>query len=146
MKYMKNRSLLKVLFVVLAAGLLTSCMGLDETDPSSLTAPQVKTFEVKDNGSLVFELSASVDKSSSSRVAECGFYYSKDKSMSGAERLECRMTGGTFSADLTLRDYGQTFYVCAYTDLIHAPAEVARNLHLLGRTVGVVQKGVLVDV
>ena len=114
MKYMKNRSLLKVLFVVLAAGLLTSCMGLDETDPSSLTAPQVKTFEVKDNGSLVFELSASVDKSSSSRVAECGFYYSKDKSMSDAERLECRMTGGTFSADLTLRDYGETFYVCAY--------------------------------
>ena len=111
---MKNRSLLKVLFVVLAAGLLTSCMGLDETDPSSLSAPQVKTFEVKDNGSLVFELSASVDKSASSRVAECGFYYSKDKSMSDAERLECRMTGGTFSADLTLRDYGETFYVCAY--------------------------------
>ena len=114
MTLMKNRSLLKVLFVVLAAGLLTSCMGLDETDPSSLSAPQVKTFEVKDNGSLVFELSASVDKSASSRVAECGFYYSKDKSMSAAERLECRMTGGTFSADLTLRDYGETFYVCAY--------------------------------
>ena len=111
---MKNRSLLKVLFVVLAAGLLTSCMGLDETDPSSLSAPQVKTFEVKDNGSLVFELSASVDKSSSSSVAECGFYYGKDKNMSDAERLECRMTGGSFSADLTLRDYGETFYVCAY--------------------------------
>jgi len=89
-------------------------MGLDETDPSSLSVPQVKTFEVKDNGSLVFRLSASVDKSASSRVAECGFYYSKDKSMSDAERLECRMTGGTFSADLTLRDYGETFYVCAY--------------------------------
>ncbi len=114
MTLMKNRSLLKVLFVVLAAGLLTSCMGLDETDPSSLSAPQVKTFEVKDNGSLVFELSASVDKSASSRVAECGFYYGKDKNMSDAERLECRMTGGTFSADLTLRDYGETFYVCAY--------------------------------
>ena len=111
---MKNRSLLKVLFVVLAAGLLTSCMGLDETDPLSRSAPQVKTFEVKDNGSLVFELSASVDKSSSSRVAECGFYYSKDKSMSDAECLECRMTGSSFSADLTLRDYGETFYVCAY--------------------------------
>ena len=114
MTLMKNRSLLNVLFVVLAAGLMTSCMGLDETDPSSLSAPQVKTFEVKDNGSLVFELSANVDKSASSRVAECGFYYSKDKSMSDAERLECRMTGGTFSADLTLRDYGETFYVCAY--------------------------------
>ena len=47
MTLMKNRSLLKVLFVVLAAGLLTSCMGLDETDPSSLSVPQVKTFEVK---------------------------------------------------------------------------------------------------
>ncbi len=111
---MNNKSLLNLLSVVLAAGLMASCMGLEDTDPSSLSVPQVKTFEVKDNGSLVFELSASVDKSASSRVAECGFYYSKDKSMSDAECLECRMTGGTFSADLTLRDYGETFYVCAY--------------------------------
>ena len=111
---MKNRSLLKVLFVVLAAGLMTSCMGLDETDPSSLSVPQVKTFEVKDNGSLVFELSASVDKSASSRIAECGFYYGKDKNMSDAERIECKMTGSSFSADLTLRDYGETYYICSY--------------------------------
>ncbi|MBR6732130.1 MAG: hypothetical protein IKL91_05395, partial [Bacteroidales bacterium] len=111
---MKNRSLLKIMFSVLAAGLLTSCMGLDETDPSSLSVPQVKTFEVKDNGSLVFELSASVDKSASSRIAECGFYYGKDKNMSDDERIECKMTGSSFSADLTLRDYGETYYICSY--------------------------------
>lgn len=41
------------------AGLMVSCMGMEESDPSSLQVPEVKTFEVKDNGSLVFELTAS---------------------------------------------------------------------------------------
>ena len=96
------------------AGLMVSCMGMEDVDPSSLSMPEVKTFNVKDNGSLVFELSANVDKSAASRIAECGFCYGKDKSMSDAERIECRMTGNTFSADLTLREYGETYYICSY--------------------------------
>lgn len=111
---MKNRSLLKIILGVLTSGLLVSCMGLEDTVPSSLDAPEINNFEVKDNGSLVFELNASVDKSLAGRIASCGFYYGKDKSMSGAEKIECRMLGGSFSADLTLREYGQTFYVCSY--------------------------------
>ena len=75
---MKNRSLLKVLSGVLVAGLMVSCMGMEESDPSSLQVPEVKTFDVKDNGSLVFELTASVDKSLSGRIAECGFYYGNE--------------------------------------------------------------------
>ena len=96
------------------AGLVLSCMGMEESDPSSLQVPEVKTFDVKDNGSLVFELTASVDKSLSGRIAECGFYYGNEKSMSGAEKIECKMLGGTFSADITLREYGGTFYACSY--------------------------------
>ena len=111
---MKNRSLLNILSGVLVAGLMVSCMGMEESDPSSLQMPEVKTFEVKDNGSLVFELIASVDKSLSGRIAECGFYYGNEKSMSGAEKIECKMLGGTFSADITLHEYGETFYACSY--------------------------------
>ena len=111
---MKNRSLQKILSGVLVAGLMVSCMGMEESDPSSLQMPEVKTFEVKDNASLVFELTASVDKSLAGRIAECGFYYGKDKSMSGAEKVECKMLGGTFSADITLHEYGEIFYVCNY--------------------------------
>lgn len=96
------------------SGLLVSCMGMEESDPSSLQMPEVKTFDVKDNGSLVFELTASVDKSLAGRIAECGFYYGNEKSMSGAEKIECKMLGGTFSADITLREYGETFYACSY--------------------------------
>ena len=96
------------------AGLMVSCMGMEESDPSSLQMPEVKTFEVKDNGSLVFELTASIDKSLSGRIAECGFYYGNEKSMSGAEKIECKMLGGTFSADITLHEYGETFYACSY--------------------------------
>ena len=96
------------------AGLLASCMGMEDVDPSSLSMPEVENFQVKNSGSLVFELSASVDKSAASRIAECGFYYGKDKSMSDAECIKCRMAGGSFSAKLTLREYGQTYYICSY--------------------------------
>ena len=111
---MKNRSLLNFLSVVLAAGLMLSCMGIEEEGPSSLSAPEVKSFEVVDNSSLVFELKASVDKSHAGRIAECGFYYGKDKSLSDAEKVECKNLGGAFSAEITLREYGETFYVCSY--------------------------------
>ena len=96
------------------SGLLVSCMGMEESDPSSLQVPEVKTFEVKDNGSLVFELTASVDKILAGRIAECGFYYGKEKSMSGAEKVECKMLGGSFFAEITLSEYGETFYACSY--------------------------------
>ena len=111
---MKNRSLLKILSGVLVSGLMVSCMGMEESDPSSLLVPEVKSFEVKDNGSLIFELTASVDKSLSGRIAECGFYYGKDKSLNGAEKLECKNLSGTFSAEITLHEYGETFYACSY--------------------------------
>ena len=111
---MKNMRYTRLLCGVLMAGLLASCMGLEEVDPSSLSMPEVKAFNVKDNGSLVFELSANVDKSAASRIAECGFYYGKDKNMSDAGRIECKMTGSSFSADLTLREYGQTYYIYSY--------------------------------
>ncbi len=111
---MKNMRYTRLLCGVLMAGLLASCMGMEDVDPSSLSMPEVKAFNVKDNGSLVFELSAAVDKSAASRIAECGFYYGKDKNMSDAERIECKMTGSSFSADLTLREYGQTYYICSY--------------------------------
>ena len=114
MMFVRNRSLLNILSGVLVAGLMVSCMGMEESDPSSLQVPEVKSFEVKDNASLVFELTASVDKSLAGRIAECGFYYGKDKSMSGAEKVECKMLGGTFSADITLHGYGETFYACSY--------------------------------
>ena len=96
------------------AGLMVSCMGMEESDPSSLQVPEVKTFDVKDNGSLVFELSANVDKSFAGLIAECGFYYGKNKSLNGAEKIECKMLGGSFSADVTLHEYGETFYACSY--------------------------------
>ena len=121
---MNNKSLLNLLSVVLAAGLMASCMGLEDTDPSSLSVPQFNTFEVKNDGSLIFALSASVDAGIASRIEECGFYYSKDKSMSGAQKIRCKMSSGSFSADLTLREYGKTFYVCAYVHAVSYPTEI----------------------
>ena len=111
---MKNRIFLKVLSPILAVRLLVSCMGIEESDPSSLSVPEMKTFEVKDNGSIVFELTASVGENAIGRIASCGFYYGKKNDMSDAERIECKLTGNTFAADLTLHEYGGTFYACSY--------------------------------
>ena len=116
---MKNIRFARLLFGVLMVGLMVSCMGMEESDPSYMGAPEINTFNVKDNGSLVFELSATVVNwwytgDVAGRVAECGFYYGNDKNMKGAEKIECKMLGESFSTDITLREYGQTFYVCSY--------------------------------
>ena len=34
--------------------------------------------------------------------------------MSGAEKVECKMLGGSFFAEITLCEYGETFYACSY--------------------------------
>ena len=109
---MKNIRVLVCLFMTM--WLCVSCLGLEDSAPSSMSMPQVKTFEVKDNGSLVFELSASVDPEMTGRIAGCGFYYGKDKSMSDAEKIECEVLDCAFSAYVTLCEYGETFYVCSY--------------------------------
>ena len=55
---MKNMRFARLLCGVLMAGLLASCMGMEDVDPSSLSMPEVENFQVKNNGSLMFELSA----------------------------------------------------------------------------------------
>ena len=41
---MRNGSLLNVLSVILMSGLMVSCVGLEENDPSAVQMPDVKTL------------------------------------------------------------------------------------------------------
>ena len=107
---MKN--ILYILAVILLA---VSCMGLNETGPDEMTVPEVKSFTVDDNGgSLVFTLTSSVDKKVLGRINECGFYYGKDRDMSDAERVVCKVADTEFSADIALHEYGETFYAVSF--------------------------------
>ena len=104
-----------ILYILAVSLLAVSCMGLNEADPGNLSVPEVKNFNVNDNkGSLVFTLSASVDKTSLGLIEECGFYYAEDREFSDPKRIVCKVTGTSFSADVTLQGYDRNYYACAF--------------------------------
>lgn len=105
---------LNILLMLLVAGVHHACIGLNDEDPSGVSEPKVMKFEVKDNGSLIYELSVTLDKSAAQRIVECGFYVGRKSSMSNAERIPCRVMGSGFATDVMLRDYGGDYYVCYF--------------------------------
>lgn len=105
---------LNILFMLLVSGALSGCIGLRDEGPADISVPQVKGFEVKDNGSLIYELSVTLEKSAAQRIVECGFYVGRKSSMSDAERIQCRVMGSGFATDVTMRDYGGDYYVCYF--------------------------------
>ena len=93
-----------------AASLLTSCEEAAPVLPS--TIPNLQKVEVVGNGSLVFGLKCTTTNASA--VSECGFYVSEKASMQDAAKFPSKMTGSTFSAEVTLQGYSRSYYVCAY--------------------------------
>lgn len=100
-----------VLFIGLMA---VSCLKLEERGPESFAKPKAPGLVVKDNGSLVFQLSSTVGANEAGRISECGFYYGKDNNLKGASKVDSKISGVTFSTELTLKEYGATFYFKSY--------------------------------
>ena len=90
--------------IFLAAVICASCIGLNNAEPTVAPTPEVKSFVVDDNDCMVLEFTVTVGKAST-RIAECGFYFSKNKNMTDAERIQCRLTGSVFSAEVDVKDY-----------------------------------------
>ena len=116
MTLMKNRSLLKVLFVVLAAGLLTSCMGLKDTDPIEISLPEIQSFSAHSADGYSYELTAVILEDDKSKIVECGFYVSDYKSMQGAEKIVSELSDREFLSEISISE-GEQKYVCAYLSL-----------------------------
>ena len=125
---MKNRLFLNVLCSVLTAGLLGSCMGMEDTAPSEIEMPQIQSFSVASASSLDYELSATVAKADVAKIAECGFFVSKYKSMQDADRIGSKMLGQTFSAELSLSVEGEKVYVCAYISVGLGRVEICSDV------------------
>ena len=125
---MKNRLFLIVLYSVLTAGLLGSCMGMEDTAPSEIEMPQIQSFSVASASSLDYELSAMVAKADVAKIAECGFFVSKYKSMQDADRIESKVLGQTFSAELSLSVEGEKVYVCAYISVGLGRVEICSDV------------------
>ena len=100
------------IYIIMAALLLTSCMGLDEKDPSVYLKPDVSSVSVSAENTLYFTFSSGV--ASYSKVKSCGFYYGRNKDMSGAAKIESVMNYDSFSTEILLKDYESDYYVCSF--------------------------------
>ncbi|MGM9768642.1 MAG: hypothetical protein ACI3Z0_09305 [Candidatus Cryptobacteroides sp.] len=99
-----------ILLSLSLAILLASC---EESAPSlSTNVPTLDPVEVEDNGGLVFILKATIPNTST--ASECGFYVSDNISMTNAAQYPSKLTGSTFTAEVTLQGYNRNYYVCSY--------------------------------
>ena len=123
-----KRSIRVLLATLMPCLMIVSCLGLEDVAPQSDMIPEFKSLEIADFGPMGVEVIACVEADMASRVAECGFYYTKGESMSVAERVECRMVGDRFSAELDLSGFGERYLVCAYISGIDGLNEIRSDI------------------
>ena len=102
--------LFKLISYVSAFVLCISCLQ-EERSPEDVLIPTPAQVECSDASLL---LTSKVPKKSEKLVEECGFYYSTDRSMAHAVRVEASMEANSFAVELPEREYGTTYYICSY--------------------------------
>ena len=98
-------------------GLLSSCMGLQDTAPNVTLMPEIQSFGVNSENGYDFELTAILAKEDAAKIVECGFYVSEQKSMLGAAKIVSKLLGQEFMAELSLSEEGEKKHVCAYISI-----------------------------
>ena len=114
---MKNRSIVKLIWVICVMGLLSSCMGMQDTTPTVALMPEIQSFDVNSENGYDFELTATLAKEDAAKIVECGFYVSEQKSMQGAEKIVSKLFGQEFMAEVSLIEEGEKKHVCAYLSI-----------------------------
>lgn len=89
------------------------CSCNEEISNLSVRLPEIETMEVTDEGSLVYVVECAVS-SGDVQIDECGFYCSENDSMQGAEKFLCKLSGSTFTSELSLKGYNRNYYVQAF--------------------------------
>ena len=64
--------------------------------------------------SEAFAITSKVPKGSEKLVEECGFLVGTAKDLADAVTVEGTMTDNAFAAELPMRKYGATYYICSY--------------------------------
>ena len=72
-------------------------------------------------------LASKVPSGSERLVQECGFFVSADKSFSNVIKVEGALNANQFTAEFPVRDYGTTYYMCAYVTNGHG-SEIRSDL------------------
>ena len=115
---------IKLSFVyILSLLAIVSCLQ-EERSPEDILVPSPAQVETSD-ASLM--LASKVPSGSEKLVQECGFYYSKDKSMSDTRKVAGVLAANNFTAELPDRTYGTTYYICAYVTNGHG-SEIRSDL------------------
>ncbi len=100
----------KYFFYILSLLLAVSCLE-EERSPEEILVPSLTQVECSDASMM---LTSKVPSGSEKLIQECGFYFSKDKSMADARKIEGELTGNYFTAELPDRTYGSTYYITSY--------------------------------
>ena len=102
----------RIIYGILLSLAISSCMGLNETDPQAYLAPEAGSVDIRGNKVLYITLTSEVD--GYDRVEECGFYYGRTEDLTGASRITSSLSSGTFSERILLKDYESDWYVCSF--------------------------------
>ena len=113
----------KIFILILSLCAIVSCLQ-EERSPEEILVPTPAQVECSDESLM---LTSKVPTGSEKLVKECGFYYSKDKSMEDTRKVAGVLAGNNFTAELPDRTYGTTYYICSYVTNGHG-SEIRSDL------------------
>lgn len=87
-----------------------SCLQ-EERSPDEILIPSPAQVKCEESS---FTLNSTVPKGTEDIVYSCGFYVSKDQSLSDPVKVNATMSSNTFEADLPSREYGTRYYLCSF--------------------------------
>jgi hypothetical protein len=100
----------KLLTYTLLLLAVVSCLQ-EERSPEDILIPSPAQVDCSEAS---FSLTSKVPNGSEKLVEECGFLVGTTKDFADAVTVEGTMTANAFAAELPMRKYGATYYICSY--------------------------------
>ena len=100
----------KLLTYTLLLLAVVSCLQ-EERSPEEILVPSPAQVDCSEAS---FSLTSKVPNGSEKLVEECGFLVGTAKDFADAVTVEGTMTANAFAAELPMRKYGATYYICSY--------------------------------
>lgn len=107
---MKKNSIKQSFIYILSLLAVVSCLQ-EERSPEDILIPSPAQVDCSASS---FSLTSKVPNGSEKLVDECGFLVGTAKDMADAVTVEGTMTANSFAAELPMRKYGATYYICSY--------------------------------
>ena len=107
---MKKNSIKQSFIYILSLLAVVSCLQ-EERSPEDILIPSPAQVDCSASS---FSLTSKVPNGSEKLVDECGFLVGTTKDMADAVTVEGTMTANSFAAELPMRKYGATYYICSY--------------------------------